>query len=432
MSRVRGLPAARRYAAGAAALAVVGIGLAAALRVRAGLAAPAVATVDVAPGRFVREVRAEGTLEAVRATPIVVPPASERAQRIAAIAREGAPVKAGEVIVRFDAWDARRDEADGRADLRSAESKIEKTEAEAGTARRGYELDRGIAEEELDRARAFAPQQEGIFSRHEIIESRLDRSLYEAKLAAAAGKLEASGRLASTDVALGRIEAGKAALQVRKAERELASLQIEAPHDGLLVLDRGWNGETPQVGTLLWPGQKVGQLPDLSTLEARVHVLEADAAGLRAGLSATLFIEGRSGPGFPAKVARVEPVAKPRGRNSPVKYFAATLALERTEAAFMRPGQRVYAMVRLEERDGVLSLPRAALFEKDGRRFVYRRTPAGFAPADVVLGPSSVARVVVESGLSPGDRVALRDPGERAAGILDARAPGQAAAGARP
>jgi hypothetical protein len=111
-------------------------------------------------------------------------------------------------------------------------------------------------------------------------------------------------------------------------------------------------------------------------------------------------------------------VAKPRNPQSPVKYFETTLSLERTEAAFMRPGQRVQAVLRLEEREGVLAIPRAALFEKDGRRLVYRGSGGRFAPVEVTLGASSAARVVVEQGLQAGDRIALRDPAERASRIF--------------
>jgi HlyD family secretion protein len=392
------------------------------------LAAPPVATFEVRLGRFVREVRGEGTLKSVRATPIVAPP-SGRPQRVAYLARDGAPVKAGEVVVRFDPWESERDSADGKADRRAAVGKMDKTRAQGETTRRGRQLDRALAEDELDRARAFAPADEGIFSRHEIIESELDRGLYEKKVEALSGMLAAGDQLSRTDLALAGIEAGKADLRIREAEKGLKALEIAAPHDGLLVLERGWTGEPAHVGDTLWPGQKVAEIPEMEHLEARVYVLEADAAGLKPGLSALVSIEGRTEPAVAATVSRVEPIARPRTPQSPVKYFEAILALERTEPAYMRPGQRVQVVVQLEARDGVLAVPRAALFEKDGRRLVYRAAGRRFAPVEVTLGTGSAARVVVESGLQAGDRVALRDPAERASRIF-AQAPGGAAAAA--
>ena len=62
-----------------------------------------------------------------------------------------------------------------------------------------------------------------------------------------------------------------------------------------------------------------------------MFVLEADGAGLKPGLRARLAIEGRPGEEHEATVARVEPLAKTRDYQSPVKYFETTLSLARTD-----------------------------------------------------------------------------------------------------
>jgi hypothetical protein len=79
-----------------------------------------------------------------------------------------------------------------------------------------------------------------------------------------------------------------------------------------------------------------------------------------------------------------------------------------------RAAQRVRALVRLEEVEGVLAVPRGALFEKDGRRVVYwKKSTGGFDPIEVEVGRNSLSRIVVEKGIAPGDRIALRDPTRR-------------------
>jgi len=113
----------------------------------------------------------------------------------------------------------------------------------------------------------------------------------------------------------------------------------------------------------------------------------------------------------------VEPLAKTRDYQSPVKYFEATLSLARTLPEIMKPGQRVRAVVRLEEAEGVIAIPRGAVFEKDGKRIVYRRTGGSFVPVEIAIARQSISRVVLDSGLAAGDAIALRDPTEkRAAG----------------
>lgn len=389
-----------------ALLLVVGGGL----RLLRSLDAAPIASFEVRKGRFVREVEARGGLKAVKATPIVVPPQTGRPQKIAALARDGALLRAGDVVVEFDPYDAEREAADGQADLSAARARISKAGADGTKNERSIAIDRDLARDDLSRAETFKLTDETLYSKHQIIESRLSRELAATKLDVSGRRLEASRQLSATDRALGEIDATKAKLKLDRARQSLGALRVLAPHDGLLVLERSWRGELPSVGDTLWPGQKVAELPDLSTLEARVFVLEADGAGLKPGLPARLAIEGRPGDDHEARVERVEPLAKTTNWQSPVKYFETVLALARTDASFMKPGQRVRALLRLEEADAVLAVPRAALFDKDGRRVVYRRQAGGFVPVEVKIGRQSVSQVVVDEGLQPGDVVALRDP----------------------
>jgi HlyD family secretion protein len=376
-----------------------------------------VATFEVRSGPFVREVEARGTLRAVRATPVLVPPESGRSQKVAFLAKDGAALKKGDTVAEFDPYDAQREAADGQADLTAARAQIDKAKAEGSKNEKSLGLDRDLAREELDRAETFKLTDDALFSRHQIVESQLDRDLFAARADVASRKLDASGKLSSTQRALGEIDAGKARLKVKMAERGLRSLRIAAPHDGILVLERNWRGDVSFVGDTLWPGQKVAELPDLSQLEAKVFVLEADGAGLKVGLRARLAIEGRPGEEHEATVTRVEPLAKARDYASPVKYFEATLSLARTDPAIMKPGQKVRAVVRLEEASGVIAIPRGAVFEKDVKRVVYRRGRDGFAPVEIAIGRQSISRVVVDSGLGVGDVIALRDPtGKRVLG----------------
>ena len=54
-------------------------------------------------------------------------------------------------------------------------------------------------------------------------------------------------------------------------------------------------------------------------------------------------------------------------------------------------------------------MPSQAVFESDGRAFVYLRTPQGFVPHDVTLVRRSESQAVL-TGLRDGDPVALSNP----------------------
>jgi len=162
-------------------------------------------------------------------------------------------------------------------------------------------------------------------------------------------------------------------------------------------------------------------------------VLEADAGGLAAGLPATVTLEAQPGVEYGAKIQRVDTLARPRFRGTPVQYFGLTLRLDRTDPAVMKPGQRVSAHLKLDPRESALVVPRQAVGEQDGRKVVWRKGASGsFTPVEVALGPSGLGRVVIETGIEPGDEIALRDPTHDPGETDKDQAPSQPAAPASP
>jgi len=114
-------------------------------------------------------------------------------------------------------------------------------------------------------------------------------------------------------------------------------------------------------------------------------------------------------------VSRVEPLAKTRDWQSPVKYFEATLSLTGKDPGDLKPGQKVRAVVRLDEADGVLAIPRGAVFENwvvsevlkyfthRGQRpqmFFYRDHSGGEVDLLIEHGSRSIA-VEIKSGATP-------------------------------
>jgi HlyD family secretion protein len=366
----------------------------------------------VAQRDFVQWVPAEGNLKAVRSTALNVPMAEVENFHIAWIAEDGSRVHQGDVVVRFDATDLEKTLTDAESDLASARLKTAKQHASDASDISKLELDVALAGVELTNARDFQKKDRLLFSRHDIIQSGIDQELAVAREHHAGLQRSNRAMLGKADLDLLAVDLRKADDKLRRARSGLAALNLVAPHDGVLILTRSpWNRETPHVGDTVWQGMQLAEIPDLSTMQAEVYVLEADAGGLAAGKSATVAVESDPGVSYPARVRRVDTIAKPRLRGSPVQYFAVTLALARTDPRVMKPGQRVQATLRLEERRAALVVPRQALFQRDGRTVVYRQTTGGgFAPTLVERGPSDAAVTVITAGLNRGDAVALLDP----------------------
>lgn len=360
---------------------------------------------------FVHRVPAQGNLKAAQATPIAVPMGAPGPFRIAWIAPDGNRVRAGEVVVRFDPTEIENNLRNAEDDLRSARLRLQKEQIQAGAELRKLERDAEMARMELDNASKFTKKDELIFSRNDIIESEIDSTLAKEREKHARGARRTQSALSGTEQDLLAIELRQADAKIQQARQALSALEVRAPHDGVLVLARDWRGETTRVGDSVWNGQPLAEIPDLATLGAEVYVLEADAGGLATGKTATVALEAALDATYPARISRVDSLARPRVRGVPVQYFGVTLTLDRANPQVMKPGQRVRANLLLEELKQALAVPRQAVFEREGKTVVYRRKPeGGFEPVPVTLGPSGMGKVVIESGLSPGDQVALMDP----------------------
>jgi HlyD family secretion protein len=386
-------------------------------RSRGGTSVPTV-TVTAAP--FERRILAEGNLETAEATPVAAPLDAQGALKVAWLVPDGTSVKTGDVVVRFDPTEMEKSLRDGESDRSTAESRMAGTRAETGGTIRNLERDGAQAREELAAANRYKIDDPDVFSRQEIIRSQIDRTLATQRIDTADATRKVRQSLAKVDLDLIDIERRKAGISIDRAKKGLDALEIKAPHDGILVYQRDWRGEITKVGDSVWPGESVAEIPNLGTLQARVFVLEADAGGLTPGLPAKVTIEAHPGVVYDATIQKVDTLAKRREGWIPVQYFGTALAFKTTDPTSMKPGERVRAVLSLDARPAALSVPRNAVFEKDGKKIVWRKKGSGFTPVEVTLGPAAVGRVVIEKGLSEGEVVALADPTAAAAGTREA------------
>ncbi|MEA2328698.1 MAG: HlyD family secretion protein [Thermoanaerobaculia bacterium] len=371
-----------------------------------------VPTFRVEAVRFARRVTADGNLKSTKATTLSAPTDAPGQLKIAWIIPDGALLRKDQVVVRFDPTDYQTQLQAGREDHDSAGNKLFKTDSEASTTRTNLRRDARQATDELLAARQFKFDDAEIFSRFQRVESQIDETLAGRRKEHAEGVLGVRAKLSAADRDLVNIEQRKADLKIRNAEQGLHALEMRAPYDGILVLQHDWRGDVVRVGDTVWPGSPIGEIPDLNSMKAEVFVLEADAAGLAVGEKATLTIEGKPGSVITGKISQVDKLARPRFPRVPVQYFGATITLDHTDPALMKPGARVRAVLDVENRDGAFSIPRQAIFEKQGKKLVYRKHGDKFDAVVIEIGSSSAGRVVVTKGLAKGDEIALRDPTE--------------------
>jgi hypothetical protein len=365
--------------------------------------------------RFTRSAAAEGYLRPVRATPLTAP-GEGRSLLIGWMAEDGATVKKGEVVIRFDSNDAVRALADGKDDQAAALTRIEKERFAAEAALKERARAAALTTEEIKQARQLGKKDPRYFPRTEVIESEIDEALLAERLRQTQNARTVERKLGGSRVALVAVDRQKVEMQLKEATRTLKALEVRAPHDGVFVIQRfGWGQRTLQAGDRAFNGMRIAEVATADRMEAEIAVLEADAGGLHPGKRALVVLDARPDVTWKGKVKKVDPFPKPRHPEVPAQYFGAILSLEGNTAG-LKPGQRLRATVILDEMAGALVLPRQAVVTRNEGSFVQRRRSwrGGFDQVAVTLGPGTVGRVVVTGGLGAGDVIALRDPSKTA------------------
>jgi cobalt-zinc-cadmium efflux system membrane fusion protein len=154
----------------------------------------------------------------------------------------------------------------------------------------------------------------------------------------------------------------------------------------------------------------VAQIPDLHNWEMTARIGELDRGHLRIGQHADIRVVALPGKILKGRVKDLGAVGGPFWNRN----FECRIGID-TPLAEMRPGMSANIVITIEVLRNVLWAPAQALFESDGRTFVYVQTPEGFLPQDVKLVRRSESQVVLE-GIAEGRQIALASPDQQTGG----------------
>jgi HlyD family secretion protein len=402
---------AKSAAAGLLALALAA-GLAACTRA----ASSALAVLDVKKADFEVVLPAFGELQAAKSTPIVVSPESRFAlQTIAWMAPEYSIVKGGDVVIRLASTEL--------PDLlRAEEAEVAKLRLEIAQKEKQLEKEKGdlagqitVTAIQRELADVYAARDETIYSRNKIIEDAIDLDYQKTRERYYEEERKQLEKRVTAELQLLQSKLAAHEVKIKQFRDQLNHLELRVPHDGMLIFRRLWNGEKFRVGQTAYGGLKLGELPDLTVMEAKVFVLESEASGLKEGLPVTLRLDYEPGRPFFGKVSGIDTIAKPLTEDSPLKYFEVRVGLDATEPRLMKPGVQVKASIFVEKLAGVIAVPNQAIVYEGDKAFVMARARGRFQKTPVETGARSLTRTVVVKGLADGARILLGSPAATAA-----------------
>jgi HlyD family secretion protein len=358
-----------------------------------------------------------GELQAVKATPIFVPPTLQGRQTLAWLTPENTYVKKGEIVARLDAnWYNQQLQAE-EFNISKLNLDIEKKQKELEKEKNDLQGELNITAIEKNLADIYGAKDETLYSQNKIIEDAIDLEYLTTKSGHYEQKKTKLEEKARAELQLLQLIKRTHQVKVQQYKEALTSLEIKAPHDGLFIYERNWRGEEPRVGSNVWRGMKLGKLPDLTLLEAKLYILESEAGGLKENLPASIVLDASPSAVYTGKVTTIDKIAKPIGmgrgeEQNPLKYFEIKVTLDKTDLEVMKPGNQVKGLIFVQKQENVIAVPNQALFFDNGNAFIQVKHSSGTEKRPVEIGARSLTRTVITNGLEQGEKILLANPGK--------------------
>ncbi len=375
------------------------------------LTGEAIPSAAVKRGDVVFTVSAKGELQGGNSEMLVAPMAGGGAMIITDLRESGDLVKAGDVVVRFDTTEQEFKLREARADLAEAEQQLIQAKAES-------EAKEEEARYELVKARSELKIAELEVKRNELL-SRIAARQNDLALSAAQDKVrqlekDYNDRVKAAQAGILMQEAArtKAKVAAETAQRNIDSMTLRSKTGGYVARQQNtqgnfqWGSYLPalQVGDNIRAGMPVAQIPDMNNWEVSARIGELDRGHLAVGQKAEIQVVSMPGRKLKGTIRNIGGTTGPPWD----RRFECRLSLDEAIAE-LRPGMSVSMSITTQQMANVLWVPSQALFESDGRSFVYVQNGQAFSPKDVKLVRRGESKVVLE-GLPEGQLVALANP----------------------
>jgi multidrug resistance efflux pump len=296
---------------------------------------PAVANTDAAP------VKATGEIYP-RQSVAIMPPQVEGLWQmtVTQMAPDGQMVKKGEPLATFDGGDLVKNLTAKQSELKEKQRQQEKLRLELAVKAREEELTVADAAAQLTKAQRKASRPADYVPGVEYKKLLIDREKAQrhAELSiehahAAAAERAAEQREADADVA--RLKG-----EVARLQTAMAGLVVPAPRDGVFTHGIGWNGQRIDVGTQVWRGQSVGNIPDMATLAVRAGLPERDYTRVARGDGVRIVLDGGAGQTLNGRIASIGLGVHSKSRVEPLPVIDLDIDFDKTSVP-LKPGQPV-------------------------------------------------------------------------------------------
>ena len=369
-------------------------------------------TVEVTRGEFRITHYESGEIKAASGEVVSSPRIGGRL-KIVHLWPEGAKVDIGDLILQFDPAEFEREMLDREGRLEQASSNFAKAQAQRG--QQLADIKRKIQQQEAQRDLAALNQQRQKF------ESNIDRERGQINLEKAARSLEEARQESIAQEVINRVDLRKHELSISRnqerydrAHRDHGRTSVYAVKPGIVVYRKIWKPGTDQeskvaIGDQVWGGRALLEIPDMSKMQVVCLIGEMDIERIHIGQRASIRLEAFPGPVFGGVTSELATMASAQPGSPDIQVFELVIDIDEQDDR-LKPGMSAEVEIVLEAMPDVLSIPLTALFNGEQGYSVFRLQDGDYEEIAVELGEKNATAVIVTTGLSEGDIIALADP----------------------
>lgn len=317
------------------------------------------------------------------------------------LVREGQHVKAGQLLVVLDDAGFRSQAARAKAQIRAAEADLSAvrsggtreevltTQAQLNAAK----TERDAADRNLKAMQAL--QQRGAASAGEVADAQNRLKAAQGQVTLLEQKL--TSRYSGPEMAKVQAQEDDAKAAYAAAQELLQQTNVTAPHDGMVYYLPVHAGQFVGTGDLLV------QVADLSQVQLRAFVDEPDVGRLQSGLAVKVTWDALPGVTWDGTVKQVPTTVVTLGTRNVGQFTC----LVNNPGEKLLPNVNVNVSIITAQHENVLTVPREAIHQDDGKRFVFQVVDGELKRREVQTSLSNLTRMEVTQGLQDGAVVAL-------------------------
>jgi len=362
---------------------------------------------------------------------MVAPPVAGGTLQIVHIVKTGTIVQQNDVVVEFDPSEQEYNLEQSRSQLEEVDQQIRKMKADQAVRAAQDKVSLLRAQSDVRRAELTVKGNE-LLSGIEARKNEIALEESRRRLEQLQRDIQSRASSDQADQAVQAASRTKAMLGMKLAQQNIDNMTLRAPIGGVVVLGQNLESlmsasgsisissgmEIPEYreGDQAYPGRLIAQIQDMDKMEILSKVTENDRGGLTAGQPINVRVDSEPLRVFSGRIKSLAESASTGTMSSYLDYlemlstrsFDVTFEMD-ADGARLNPGVTTRITVRGASLNNALSLPRQALFQKEGKQVVYVRSAAGWEAQDIQVKHLTESRAVIE-GLPEGTEVALVNP----------------------